>query len=58
MVKAMVEIARALGLRTIGEFVETDHTLDLLREYGVDFAQGFLLGRPKPLAEVLGSSPH
>jgi EAL domain-containing protein (putative c-di-GMP-specific phosphodiesterase class I) len=50
MVKAMVEIARSLDLRTIAECVETAETLTLLREYGVDFAQGYHLGRPQPTA--------
>jgi PAS domain S-box-containing protein len=53
MVKAMVEIARSLGLRTIAECVETAETLALLKEYGVDFAQGYHLGRPRPAAEEL-----
>ena len=47
----MVEIARGLGLRTIAECVENAETLELLSEYGVDFAQGFHLGRPAPAAE-------
>ena len=51
MVKAMVEIARSLDLRTIAECVESAETLQLLREYGVDFAQGYHLGRPAPTAE-------
>jgi EAL domain-containing protein (putative c-di-GMP-specific phosphodiesterase class I)/FixJ family two-component response regulator len=50
MVKAMVEIARGLDLRTIAECVETAETLELLREYGVDFAQGYHLGHPEPTA--------
>jgi EAL domain-containing protein (putative c-di-GMP-specific phosphodiesterase class I)/FixJ family two-component response regulator len=50
MVKAMVEIARGLHLRTIAEGVESAETLELLREYGVDFAQGHHLGRPEPTA--------
>ena len=53
VVKAIVEIARGLGKRTIAEFVEDEHTENLLREYGVDMAQGFHLGRPVDLAEGL-----
>ena len=55
MVKAMVEIASGLGMKTIAEFVEDEATLILLREYGVDFAQGYHIGRPKPVAEVLAA---
>lgn len=50
-VKAIVQIARGLGKRTIAEFVQDDATTKLLREYGVDMAQGFHLGRPVDAAE-------
>ena len=52
VVRSLVEIARGLGKRTIAEFVEDSESLELLREYGVDYAQGFYVGKPKPLAEV------
>ena len=51
LVKATVSIARGFGLQTIAEGVEDRETLDLLREYGVDLAQGFFLGRPEPLRD-------
>lgn len=54
-VKAIVEIARGLGKRTIAEFVEDEETARLLREYGVDMAQGFHLGRPVDVAEALAA---
>ena len=46
MVKAMNEIAHALGKKTIAEFVENEESYKLLVEYGVDYAQGYHLGRP------------
>jgi diguanylate cyclase (GGDEF)-like protein len=49
-VKAIVQIARGLGKRTIAEFVQDDETTQMLREYGVDMAQGFHLGRPVDVA--------
>jgi EAL domain-containing protein (putative c-di-GMP-specific phosphodiesterase class I) len=52
VVKAIVEIARGLGKRTIAEFVEDEDTKQLLREYGVDMAQGYHLGRPVDSAEL------
>jgi EAL domain-containing protein (putative c-di-GMP-specific phosphodiesterase class I) len=48
-VKAMVDVARGLGVKTIAEFVNDGRTLDLLKTYGVDYAQGFYIGRPGPL---------
>jgi diguanylate cyclase (GGDEF)-like protein len=50
-VKAIVEIARGLGKRTIAGFVQDDETMRMLRSYGVDMAQGFYLGRPVDAAE-------
>jgi len=49
LVKALVAVARELKRETIAEFVDSEETLRLLREYGVDYAQGFLIGRPGPL---------
>jgi EAL domain-containing protein (putative c-di-GMP-specific phosphodiesterase class I) len=51
VVKALVGIVREMGQQTIAEFVGDRETLALLREYGVDYAQGFELGRPAPLPE-------
>ena len=44
--QAIVQIARGLGKTTIAEYVQDDTTTQMLREYGVDMAQGFHLGRP------------
>jgi PAS domain S-box-containing protein len=50
LVKAVVNLAHGFGKETIAEGVEDEWTVELLREYGVDFAQGFHLGRPAPIA--------
>jgi PAS domain S-box-containing protein len=52
VIKAIVSLARAFGLKTIAEGIEDEPTLALLRAEGVDFAQGFHLGRPKPTTNV------
>lgn len=52
MVGSMVQIARQLGLRTVAEFVESAAAQDCLRELGIDYAQGYFIGRPHPLAEL------
>lgn len=46
MVRAMNDIAHALGKQTVAEYVENEASLKLLVEYGVDYAQGYYLGRP------------
>jgi EAL domain-containing protein (putative c-di-GMP-specific phosphodiesterase class I) len=57
VVKSVVEIARGLGKRTVAEFVGDRETVELLRSYGVDFAQGFYVGMPTPLDEIDAFDP-
>ncbi|AFJ03410.1 diguanylate cyclase/phosphodiesterase (GGDEF & EAL domains) with PAS/PAC sensor(s) [Methylophaga frappieri] len=45
-VKALIDVATGLGRRTVAEFVENHEVLTLLRSYGVNYAQGFYIGRP------------
>jgi len=47
VVRAIVDVARNFDVRTIAEGVEAEETLELLRELGVDYAQGYHLGRPE-----------
>lgn len=51
MVRAMNEVAHALGKHTIAEFVEDQETMTLLREFGVDYAQGYYIGRPMMITD-------
>lgn len=53
LVKAIVDVAHAFGIRTVAEGVETERELDVLRSLGCDFAQGYLLGRPMAAAAFL-----
>ena len=48
IVQALVSASRALGKQTIAEYVADKPTLDLLRQYGVDHAQGVYVGLPTP----------
>jgi EAL domain-containing protein (putative c-di-GMP-specific phosphodiesterase class I) len=50
MISAIVRMASDLGVQTVAEAVESDVELAAVRELGVDFAQGYLLGKPKSLA--------
>jgi PAS domain S-box-containing protein len=52
IVKSIIAVAKNFGVQTIAEGVEHQTTLDLLRELGVDYAQGFLIGEPKPVEYV------
>lgn len=46
VVRAIVELAAGFGIETTAEFVESAEVLDLLRTFGVHYAQGYYIGRP------------
>ena len=52
-IKSLVELAKGLGAETIAEYVSDDQTLEFLREQGVGYAQGYRIGRPRPIEDVL-----
>jgi diguanylate cyclase (GGDEF)-like protein/PAS domain S-box-containing protein len=52
MVRSINEIAHLTGKITIAEFVENADILMLLKDLGVDFAQGYHIGKPKPIDEI------
>jgi diguanylate cyclase (GGDEF)-like protein len=52
MVEMIVHIARVMGKSTVAEFVESNEMLAALREIGVDYAQGYAIGKPSPFESV------
>ncbi|WP_233625338.1 EAL domain-containing protein [Actinoplanes sp. ATCC 53533] len=52
LVRALVQVCQAYGIHTVAEYVQDEATLRMLREFGVDFVQGYLIGRPSPLEEL------
>lgn len=52
MVEAIHKVAKLMGVRTVAEYVEDEATARMLREMGVDYAQGYHIHRPQPLREV------
>jgi EAL domain-containing protein (putative c-di-GMP-specific phosphodiesterase class I) len=53
MVKAINQIGHIMGMQTIAEFVEHDKTKHMLKEMGVDYAQGYAIHKPQPFHEIL-----
>ncbi len=51
IVRALVDLGRSLGLRTVAEGVESTDAWDLLKEIGCEEAQGYLLSRPLPASQ-------
>jgi diguanylate cyclase (GGDEF)-like protein/PAS domain S-box-containing protein len=54
MVEAICQVARAMGLKTVAERVESADVLDALARLGVDYAQGFFIAEPRPLGPLPG----
>jgi diguanylate cyclase (GGDEF)-like protein/PAS domain S-box-containing protein len=52
IVRALVEVCRGLDIKTVAEFVTDERTMDLVRELGVDFAQGYHIGKPEPVSSL------
>jgi diguanylate cyclase (GGDEF)-like protein/PAS domain S-box-containing protein len=50
---SIVQMSKGLGAHTIAEFVGDRETVKLLKAHGVDYAQGYYLGKPRPVAEML-----
>jgi diguanylate cyclase (GGDEF)-like protein len=53
LVKAIYDVATALGKKTVAEFVESEQILIILAELGVTYAQGYHLGKPQPIEELI-----
>jgi diguanylate cyclase (GGDEF)-like protein len=53
MVRAIAQLAHTMGMETVAEYVETDELRMRMAALGVDYGQGFAIGKPQPLAEVL-----
>jgi PAS domain S-box-containing protein len=54
VIRAIVSLAQGMGQKTVAEGVETEETLQILCELGVDYAQGYLFARPAPADDVFG----
>ncbi len=52
MVNSINEVAKAIGMKTVAEFVESEAIYKELKEIGVDYAQGYGLHRPSPLSQL------
>jgi diguanylate cyclase (GGDEF)-like protein/PAS domain S-box-containing protein len=57
MVRSINGIAQLMGKKTIAEFVESKGILEALRDLGVDYAQGYYIGKPQPIENRLEQTP-
>lgn len=58
MVGSICRIAKVLGIKTIAEYVEDEPVFSMLRELGVDYAQGYGFSEPAPLSRRLSNSDN
>jgi diguanylate cyclase (GGDEF)-like protein len=57
MVRAIAQLARSMSLVTVAEYVETEEIRTRVATLGVDYGQGFAIGRPAPLGDLLAELP-
>ena len=53
MVKSINEIGHVMGKKTVAEFVDSEAILSSLKVIGVDYAQGYAVGKPRPIDRIL-----
>ena len=58
MVRAIAQLARAMNITTVAEYVETDEIRLHVASLGVDYGQGFAIARPVPLQNTLDELPR
>jgi EAL domain-containing protein (putative c-di-GMP-specific phosphodiesterase class I) len=52
-IEGIVNVAKKMGIKTIAESVENEEVLEVVKDLGIDYAQGYYLGKPEPLEEKL-----
>jgi EAL domain-containing protein (putative c-di-GMP-specific phosphodiesterase class I) len=57
MVRAIAQLAHSMQITTVAEYIETEAIGARIAELGVDYGQGFAIGRPIPLADLLLELP-
>jgi EAL domain-containing protein (putative c-di-GMP-specific phosphodiesterase class I) len=57
MVRAIAQLARSMSIATVAEYVETEEIRTRVATLGVDYGQGFAIGRPAPLEDLLTELP-
>ena len=53
IVQTINTMAHSLNMKTIGEYVENDEILKVITEIGLDYAQGYGIGKPEPINDIL-----
>jgi diguanylate cyclase (GGDEF)-like protein/PAS domain S-box-containing protein len=58
IVKSIHDVCGVMGIETVAEFVENQDIIDKLETIGINYAQGYAIGRPKPLCHYVKSRPR
>jgi len=52
LVKSIHQIGQFMGMKTVAEFIESEEILECIRKMGINYAQGYALGKPEPIVDV------
>jgi EAL domain-containing protein (putative c-di-GMP-specific phosphodiesterase class I) len=58
LVRAIAQLARSMSIATVAEYVETEEIRALVATLGVDYGQGYAIGKPRPFVDVLAELPR
>lgn len=53
LVKSIIQVVQALGKKAVAEYVENEEILEILKDMGIDFVQGYHIGRPLPAEKII-----
>ncbi len=57
MVGMINDLAHALGMKTVAEYVESEEIVNRLKQIGVDYAQGYVFGKPQSIHDIFNNYP-
>jgi diguanylate cyclase (GGDEF)-like protein/PAS domain S-box-containing protein len=57
MVKSICEVGALMGKKTTAEYVESADAHEIVQDFGVDYVQGYHLGKPRPIEQILNATP-
>ncbi|MBX0311667.1 MAG: bifunctional diguanylate cyclase/phosphodiesterase [Sulfurihydrogenibium sp.] len=55
VVRMIAQFCKKMGIKTVAEYIETEEVLKMVKELGIDYGQGYLFSKPKPIEEIAGS---
>jgi len=56
LVKSIHQIGKLMGIKTVAEFIESKDMAECVKKMGIDYGQGYALGKPKPIKDMINAA--